>query len=308
MELRHLSCFVCVADEHSFSRAASRLHVVQSAVSASIQALEADLGVRLLERSSKHVALTDAGAALLPRARAVLDAAQAARDAVDQVRGGLRGSLSVGTMTSVGVLDLPALLGGFHRRYPDVEVRLAMAPQGTRGLVQQLLAGALDLALVSLPGNVPAGIHRRRLASMPLAVIVPEGHRLAGREAASLADLADEAFVDFPLGYGNRAVVDHAFALAEIRRRVALEVWDFGTAAAVVRSGLGVAIMPRLAAEGVGGIRVLRVADGDLKWPLDVATSATRVPSGASRAFLALLDDHVRGTAGAAAGGGGIGW
>ena len=293
MELRHLAYFASVADERSFSRAAARQHVVQSAVSAAIQTLEGELGVRLLERSSKHVALTAAGRALLPKARAVLDAVQSARDAVDEVRGGLRGSLVIGTMVSVGLVDLPALLGRFHRIYPDVEVRLVVAPQGTRGLVEQLLAGGLDLALASLPGATPAGIRHRRLASMPLVAVVPESHRLAGRSSVTLEELADEAFVDFPVGYGHRVVVDHAFALAGIERRVAVEVLDFAMAAGVVRQGLGVAIVPRFASEGVSGVRALSVANVDLRWPIDAATATARVPSAAARAFLALLEEDI---------------
>src|SRR3954447_16658405 len=124
MELRHFEYFVAVAEERSFTRAAARLHVVQSGVSAVIKSLERELGVALLERTSKRVALTDAGEVLLPRARAALDAVRDARDAIDQVRGGLRGTVRIGTLTSVSVIDVPALLGEFHRGHPDVLLQL----------------------------------------------------------------------------------------------------------------------------------------------------------------------------------------
>src|SRR3954469_507874 len=127
MELRHFEYFVAVAEERSFTRAAARLHVVQSGVSAVIKALERELGAELLERTSKRVALTDAGEALLPRARAALDAARAARGAVDEVRGGVRGTVRIGTLTSVGMIDVPALLGRFHRAYPEVRLQLAVS-------------------------------------------------------------------------------------------------------------------------------------------------------------------------------------
>ena len=77
------------------------------------------------------------------------------------MRGGLRGTLRIGTMTAVGRVDLPALLGEFHRRHPDVTIRLAVNPSGSRGLVEALTAGSLDLALVSLPGPTPSGVVRR---------------------------------------------------------------------------------------------------------------------------------------------------
>ena len=95
VELRHLEYFVAVAEERNFTRAAARLNIVQSAVSAAIKSLERELGAPLLERTSKRVALTDAGLALLPKARATLDAARDAREAVDEVRGGLRGTLRI---------------------------------------------------------------------------------------------------------------------------------------------------------------------------------------------------------------------
>src|SRR4051812_26850994 len=139
MELRHLEYFVAVAEERSFTRAAARLHVVQSGVSAAVKALERELDAALLERTSKRVALTDAGEALLPRARAALDAAQAARDAVGEVRGGLRGVLRIGTLASLSLIDVPALLGRFHRANPGVTIRLLVSPRGTAGLLDALL-------------------------------------------------------------------------------------------------------------------------------------------------------------------------
>ena len=98
MELRHLATFVAVAEEGSFTRASSRLHVVQSAVSAGVRTLERELGAALFDRTTHRVELTDAGVALLPEARATLVAARAAREAVDAVRGGLRGTVTLGIM------------------------------------------------------------------------------------------------------------------------------------------------------------------------------------------------------------------
>ena len=294
MELRHLAYFVAVAEERSFTRAAARLHVVQSGVSAAIKALEREVGAALLERTSKRVALTDAGVALLPRARAALDAVRAARDAVDEVRGGLRGTLRIGTLTAIGLIDQPVLLGRFHRAYPDVTLRLTVSTRGSAGLVDALTDGSLDLAFVSVPGRVPAGVHLRQLLWQRLELVVPAGHRLAAAPVVRIADLADEQFVDFPAGYGNRAVVDRAFAAAGVQRQVSLEVIDITTGASFVRHGLGVAILPRFAVPDESDLVVLPVADADLDWPLGIATSAVRAPSAAARALLGMIDDHLR--------------
>ena len=293
MELRHLEYFVAVADERSFTRAAARLHVVQSGVSAAVKALEHELDAPLLERTSKRVALTDAGAALLPKARATLDAARAARDAVDEVRGGLRGTLRIGTLTSVGLIDLPALLGSFHRAHPDVMIQLTVSTRGSLGLTEALTDGSLDLAIVSVPGRAPVGVHIRQLLTVPLELVVPAGHRLARLEQRRIADLADEPFVDFPIGYGNRTVVDRAFAAAGVDRHVAVEVIDIGTGAGFVRHGLGVAILPRFAVREDLGLAIVTVAGADLDWPLGVATSAVRAPSAPTRALRALIGEHL---------------
>jgi DNA-binding transcriptional LysR family regulator len=293
VELRHLQYFVTVAEERNFTRAAARLHVVQSGVSAAIKALERELGVELLHRTSKRVALTDAGAALLPGARATLEAARDARDALDQARGGLRGTLRVGTMSSLGTLKLPALLGRYHRRYPEVILQTSVAPSGSQGLVEALAEERLDLAFVSLPGRAPVGLDWRELDSTPLDLVVPAGHPLAEADEVRIEMFADEPFVDFPIGFGNRNITDRAFALAGLQRHVAIEIADIPAAADFVREGIGIALLPRSTIRPSGDLRQVMVAGADLRWPLTVATA--RGPRAATRALLGLLAEQFPG-------------
>jgi DNA-binding transcriptional LysR family regulator len=293
MELRHLEYFVAVAEELSFTRASKRLHVVQSGVSAAIRSLERELGVALFDRSPQRVALSDAGEVLLPRARATLDAAQTARDAVEGVRGGVRGTVTVGTMTAVGLVDVPALLGRFHAEHPAVTLRLRMSTTtGSAGLASALLAGELDLAFLSLPGRPPSGLRWRELASTPIVLVVPADHVLAGLDTVSIARVAGERFVDFPLGYGNRAVVDRAFAAAGVDRHVSIEVADMATGAACVAEGLGVAFLPAVLVPTDRRLRVLAITGLTLRWNVCVASSKARQPSAAGRALLDLIDQH----------------
>ncbi|MFE9727325.1 LysR family transcriptional regulator [Streptomyces sp. NPDC005794] len=296
MELRQLECFVAVAEESSFTRAAARLHVVQSAVSATIAALEGELHTRLLERTSRRVSLSDAGRALLPKARAALDAVRDARDAVDDVNGGVRGTLRVGTLSSLGMIDLPALLGRFHREHPAVSVRLATAASGggSPGLLDALTEGRLDLAFVSIPGSPPPGAQWRDLTTTPLDLVVPAGHRLALQSRVALGDLAGEAFIDFPSGYGNRAVTDRAFAAAGLQRHVAIEITAIGAGADFVRHGLGVALLPRGSTEPGADLVSLPITGADLNWPISLATPGNRTPSAAARAFERLVDQPLR--------------
>ena len=287
MELRHLQFFVAVAEELSFTRASRRLHVVQSAVSSAIQGLERELGALLFDRDRHRVALTDAGQALLPEARATLAAAQAALDAVAQAQAGLRGTLTVGTMVSIGTVNVAGLLGRFHTTHPGVSVHLRHAPAGSAGLAAQVIAGELDLALVALPGPAPAGLRLQPLTEEPLILIAARHHPLAGR-GVSLAQLTGEDFVDFPPGWGNRTVADRAFAAAGLDRRVPFEVTEFPSAASLVRNGLGIAFIPQSAAD-LTGLGVIGLDGPALRWRVSVATPTARRLSAAARAFAAEL-------------------
>jgi DNA-binding transcriptional LysR family regulator len=291
VDLRQLEYFVAIAEEGTFTRAAARVHVVQSAVSAAIKTLERELGAILLDRNSQRVLLTDAGEALLPKAQAVLDAAVEAKEAVAQVKGGLAGTVRLGTLNSMTLIDLPALLGEFHRRHPGVLVRTSAATSGSQGLVEQLLDRRLDLAFASLPGAVPDGIVVDELAHSAIDLVVPVGHPLAGRTEVPIADLAGLDFIDSPLGYGNRAVTDRAFAAAAVPRRVTLEISDIFTGVDYVRHGLGVALLPSYILGEATDVRTLTVTGADLRWPLGLARPADRTPSAASRALIAVVHE-----------------
>jgi DNA-binding transcriptional LysR family regulator len=290
VELRHLEYFVAVAEELSFTRASRRLHVVQSGVSSAIQGLERELGAALFDRDRHRVTLTEAGQALLPEARATLAAAQTAVEAVAEATAGLRGTLTIGTMYATGTIDVPSLLWRFHELHPGVLVRLRAPPGGgSAELARDVLSGALDLALLSLPGRAPSGLFVRTLAHEPLVLICAPAHPLAAAGQATLEDLAGELFIDYPTGWGTRAVVDRAFAAAGLDRQVSFEVSEFGTAAGLVRNGLGVAFVPTSTAPGMDGVVSVPITSASLDWQVMVATSVNRRPSAAARAFLAGL-------------------
>ncbi|WP_435173386.1 LysR family transcriptional regulator [Actinacidiphila sp. bgisy145] len=288
MELRQLECFVAVAEEGSFTRAAARVHVVQSAVSATIASLERELGATLLERTSRRVRLTEAGRAFLEPARAALVAARTARDAVGTATGTIGGTLRLGTMSSLAGLDLPRLLGTFHRRHPGVEIRLATSADGSPGLVQALDQGHLDAAFVSLIGPPPRGLRLELVASTRLLLAAPRSHRLAQRTSVSIRDLSREAFVDFPAGYGNRAVADEAFKTVGLDRQVAIEITDVEDGATYVRNGLGVALLPESSGRTASELVHIPIADSDLLWKIFLAMPETHATA-AARALRTLV-------------------
>src|SRR5258708_19333176 len=152
MELRQLEYLVAVTDEANFTRAAERLLVSQPGISAQVRRLERELGQELLDRSGRSVRPTAVGEAMLPYARAALAAVDGARLAVSELTGLLRGSASLGTVTS-HTLDLPAILPAFHSRPPLVEITLSEA--GTDQLIAKLLAGRLDPAINSIGSATP---------------------------------------------------------------------------------------------------------------------------------------------------------
>src|SRR3954468_24105536 len=204
MELRHLATFVAVAEEGSFTRASARLHVVQSAVSAGVRTLERELGAALFDRTTHHVQLTDAGAALLPEARATLAAARVAREAVDAVRGGLRGTVTLGIMQAgaSGNIDVAALLAAFRADHPDVELH---ARQGhSAEMAVEVRHGGLDFAFLALPHRRAGGLHLTPLGQEPMLLAVHERHPLARRTHVELTKLVDEVFADGPPTWGTR--------------------------------------------------------------------------------------------------------
>ncbi|BBX64906.1 LysR family transcriptional regulator [Mycobacterium saskatchewanense] len=295
MELRQLEYFLAVADNHSFTRAAEKLHVVQSGVSSTIKALERELGAQLFVRGPAGVTLTAAGRELAPRARTTLDAARAAVDAVAAARGAVRGTVTLGTLTSINIIDLPTLLAELYARHPGVLVQLRSARAGSAGLVRQLRAGDLDVAFVVFPEGSPADLHTRLVAAYPLLLVVPAHHPLAARETVRISELAGMTFVDGPPGYGNRAVVDRAFAAAGVARTIALEIADIGTTATHIRNGIGIGFLSRFILDEIGddGLATVRIADQDLCWRLYVAMSAVRPPSAAARAVFSLIEQMI---------------
>lgn len=291
MDQRRLEYFIAVAEEMSFTRAAQRLHVTQSTLSAGIKALESELKAELVTRSTRSVKLTEAGSALLPEARAALEALDRARAAVEPISAGLRGSLTVGMLTSMTIVDVPALAGDFHRRHPGVRLRITMSQRGTAGLVEEIKESRMDVAFV--------GTHVRDehlnvtpIKKYDLQLLVAEDHPLAQRDTVRLSDVAGEPFIEMPMGFGQRETVDEAFTRAELTRQVLVEVSDITTIPQFVAHGLGVAFQPKAFAVRPG-VRALPLDGDGLSWTLCVIRSARRKPTRALHAFMDLLSQHI---------------
>ncbi|MBP2708666.1 LysR family transcriptional regulator [Microbispora sp. RL4-1S] len=291
MELRHLEVFLAIAEEGTITAAGERLHIVQSGVSSTLRALEAELGGPLFVRTARQAVLTEAGRALVPEARATLAAADGARQAVLETRAGVRGPLVVGTMTVLRLINLPRLLGRFQSAHPHVTVSMRTFPDGSTGLVRALTDGRIDVAFVSLTTAPPPGVQVRELGRVPLRLILPPGHPLSGARDVSLAELSGDRWIDSPPGFGNRAVVDEAFARASLRRSIMLETADITSIPAYVRAGLGVALVPDLFPLGDTPQKPLR--GEQLYWSMSLATPAARAARGVVRTFMEAVETEM---------------
>jgi DNA-binding transcriptional LysR family regulator len=287
VEIRQLDHFVAAAEEGHFSRAAERSNIVQSGLSASIRALEAELGTRLFDRTTRRVALTESGRALLPEARRVLGAATAAREAVAGVEGLMRGTLSIGIMQSLVAVRLPALLAGFRALHPGVDIRLRQA--GTTVLLQEVREGRLELAFASFPDPAPAGLVGHELLNEAMMLACSSEHPLAGRATVRLADLRDEPFVDGHPAWGIRMSSDRAFRDAGIERHVAFAVNDMPTVLDLVAHNLGVALLPRSLVPLRTPLRFVRLRGNAPRFNVTLAAPEHLQLSPASRAFFAMV-------------------
>ncbi|HZG03802.1 MAG TPA: LysR family transcriptional regulator [Streptomyces sp.] len=286
MDLQQMRYVLAVAETASFTRAAERCHVVQSALSHQVARLERELGARLFERTSRRVRLTTAGEAFLPAARQALEAAERARAEVAAATGEIRGGLTVGSIPTVAAVDLPAVLRDYRLRHPQVRIRLRTG--SSEQLVEQVRDGRLDAAFLGVPpGFRPQGVRDRELAHGRHVAVVAPDHPLATEHQVDLRRLADEVFVDFAEGSAARAQSDRAFAAAGLRREVAFEVSGVELMVRMVRHGLGIALLPATFAAGLHGLRRVPITDGPVR--VEHLVWSRFPPSPAAAAFLALL-------------------
>jgi DNA-binding transcriptional LysR family regulator len=278
MELRQLEYFIAVAEEANFTRAAERVHISQSGISAQIRQLERDLGATLMDRSRRTASLTDAGAAALGHARAILAAVAAMRQAVDEVNGLIRGRLVVGMVTGCTVTPLFDALAAFHLAHPGVQISLI--EDNSAALIERVRAGDADLALIGASGAPPPGLNALPIISERLVAAVPPGHPLAGRPRATLADISVYPIVCLPEGTGIRTVFDQACAATGIQPDIALQASAPGAIADLAIRGLGIAILSEtMAASPAGRLRALVIDDIETPAVLALIWTTTKSPA-----------------------------
>ena len=241
-DLIDLRSFVAVAELGNFSRAAALLNISQPALSRRIAKLESSLGTRLLERSTRSVALTIVGRALLPNIRRVLESFESSVAGIRDLAVSDAGLVSIAAVPSTVVGLVPAALARFARVMPHVRVRVLDI--GANEGLEAVARGEVHFGLNFIGASHP-GIDFTPLAEDPLVLICHPDHPLAGRRSVAWTDLAGHKLIVTGRGGGNRALIDAA--LSAIGLRWTYEVAHVAGALALIEARLGVAVLPRLA-------------------------------------------------------------
>jgi len=295
MDLRRLEIFAKVAELGSFSRAAEALFLTQPTISEHVRALEDELGVQLLDRLGRGATPTRAGQLLLGYARRMLTLSREAHQALERFQGRMSGELVVGGSTIPGEYVLPALVGQFKAKYPDISISLLIG--STRQVSDWLDEGRVEVGVV---GARPAArtLAARELMADELVVVVAATHPWARRGTITLADLQTEPMVVRERGSGSRDAVEHALHEAGIAPATLRVVGEMGSTQAVkqaVRAGVGIALISRRAVEDecrAGLLACVKVKDLRVERAFYLVTHRDRTRSPLAQAFVEFIESQ----------------
>jgi DNA-binding transcriptional LysR family regulator len=272
MEIRQLRAFTAIAESGTFTAGALRVHITQAAISMQIKQMELELGAPLFVRAPRRVFLTEAGEALLERARRILREHDAAVAEIAELAGAQRGRLRIGSASAMVSADpLPQILKELHQRHPQAEVSIVSGT--SEALVRQILAGELDMAFVSLPVEA-RGIQTEVLSRDELIAIASPRHRLAKQRVISVFTLAGEKLILGERGGNTRRLIDGLFEEAGVQPVVAMELSRLAAIKRMAEEEMGVGIVPSNSArEEVGAGRLVAwwIEGAQINWELGLA-------------------------------------
>jgi DNA-binding transcriptional LysR family regulator len=298
MEIRQLRAFIAIAELGTFTAGAVRVHVTQAAISMQIRQLENELGAKLFIRAPRRVMLTEAGEQLLQRARQILRDHDAAVDEIAELAGAERGRLRIGTASAMVTTDiLPKLLKEVRKQHARAEITVASGT--SEALVQQILAGELDVAFVSLPVEA-RGINTQRLSQDQLVAIASPRHRLAKQRTISAYTLAGEKLILGERGGNTRRLIDQFFAQQGVTLQVSMELSRQAAIRRMVEEDMGVGIVPlHSVSEAVEKGRLVRwwIEGAQINWELGIAKLTGGYESPITQTFVKISRNHFGGDA-----------
>jgi LysR family transcriptional regulator, hydrogen peroxide-inducible genes activator len=250
LKLKDLRYLVAVADTRHFGRAAERSFVSQPTLSAQLKKLEEYLGVQLIERAPKRVQLTPAGEEIVERARRILDASDEIVELARGHRDPLAGRLKVALLPTIGPYLLPNVASRLRKQLPRLE--LMLYEYQTDPMLEKLHSGEIDVGILALP--VPMdGLDSRELYQEPFTVAVPTGHRLAQRSSIKVGDLVNETLLLLEDGHCLREQALDICSSTDVHEKQDFRATSLETLRQMVAAGVGITLLPELAARGAYG-------------------------------------------------------
>lgn len=292
ISLRQLRAFVAVAHTSSMTRAAQKLHLSNSALSMLISGLEADLGLRLFERTTRSLTLSEAGRELLPAVEQVFGNLDSAFENLRQFHHRRSSRFVLATSPLLAATLMPTLLARFRGQHPDVRIELWDLPVGE--IAQTVRSGQADVGICTADVDTP-DLLSRTLFQDRLVLCCLAQHPLARRRAVRWEELAGEPLAVLRPGSGLRTLVDQGFAQSGTPQNKAYEVTQVSTAVGLVEAGLAVSVLPSyaLASTRSQGVKGIALTAPELERNIVALTLPQRQLPAACDAFLALFCEHL---------------
>src|SRR5215212_3979199 len=293
MEIRQLKAFMAIADAHTFTAAAQRIHYTQAALSMQIKQLEREVGVPLFTRMPRRVVLTEAGERLQERAHHILREHDAALAELAELAGAKHGRLRVGSASGMVSSDsLPLILKKLRKTHPNADVSVSSGT--SEELVKKILAGEIDTAFVSLPVEA-RNVETELLSQDQLVAIASPRHRMAGQRVVSAFALAGEKLILGERGGNTRRLIDEFFAEAGLKPTVAMELSRQAAIKNMVAADMGVGIVPlSVVREEVERGRLVRwwIEGARINWEMGLARLSGGYLSPVCQTFIDLCREH----------------
>jgi DNA-binding transcriptional LysR family regulator len=292
MDIHALELFARIVESGSFSKAANAAYLTQPTVSGHIKKLEEEMGVRLLDRLGHRTTPTKAGDLLYRYAKRILALRQEAQQALDELRGGLKGELILGASSVPGGYLLPPFIGRFSVQYPDISVVLMVSD--SKAIIEAVTTGAYEVGVVGAQFD-DGRLEYQKFAEDEMVLVVPPTHPWASRRIVKIKELPSQPFLIRERGSGTRKMMEHALEQHHLSMDTFRVIAEMGSNEAIrqaVKAGSGIAIISKLAVASdikCGELTAIPIAGLKLTRPFYLITHRHRSRSPICNAFLTFL-------------------